>query len=296
MRTVNWGIIGLGLISRDFMIPEMLNSDICKITALGSRSKIADDYLPEAKHLTYDELFEDPDVEAVYIAVPNALHAELAIKAMKHGKHVLCEKPMACTKEEGELMAAVAAENNVLLMEAFMYRYGKKFEELNKALASGRLGKIVGMQGNHGYTLDWASPAREDPKLGGGCLYDVGCYVIDCMNYVMTKQNASVASGSASMRMKGGVDWHTAADVQYSDGTCACIQSWFDGAQEQRVLLVGEKEVCVFQNIFEPAEGEELYRIEAEEFSKAIQGEDAYVMPMTDTIRNLEVLDMLLSK
>ena len=296
MRTVNWGIIGLGLISRDFMIPEMLHSDICKITALGSRSKIADDYLPEAKHLTYDELFEDPDVEAVYIAVPNALHAELAIKAMRHGKHVLCEKPMACTKEEGELMAAVAAENNVLLMEAFMYRYGKNFEELNKALASGRLGKIVGMQGNHGYTLDWASPAREDPKLGGGCLYDVGCYVIDCMNYVMTKQNASVASGSASMRMKGGVDWHAAADVQYSDGTCACIQSWFDGAQEQRVLLVGEKEVCVFQNIFEPAEGEELYRIEAEEFSKAIQGEDAYVMPMTDTIRNLEVLDMLLSK
>ena len=280
----------------DFMIPEMLHSDICKITALGSRSKIAYDYLPEAKHLTYDELFEDPDVEAVYIAVPNALHAELAIKAMKHGKHVLCEKPMACTKEEGELMAAVAAENNVLLMEAFMYRYGKNFEELNKALASGRLGKIVGMQGNHGYTLDWASPAREDPKLGGGCLYDVGCYVIDCMNYVMTKQNASVASGSASMRMKGGVDWHAAADVQYSDGTCACIQSWFDGAQEQRVLLVGEKEVCVFQNIFEPAEGEELYRIEAEEFSKAIQGEDAYVMPMTDTIRNLEVLDMLLSK
>ena len=58
-------------------------------------------------------------------------------------------------------MAAVAAENNVLLMEAFMYRYGKNFEELNKTLASGRLGKIVGMQGNHGYTLDWASPARE---------------------------------------------------------------------------------------------------------------------------------------
>ena len=65
------------------------------------------------------------------------------------------------------LMEAVAAENNVLLMEAFMYRYGKNFEELNKTLASGRLGKIVGMQGNHGYTLDWASPAREDPELGG---------------------------------------------------------------------------------------------------------------------------------
>lgn len=296
MRTVNWGIIGLGLISKEFMIPEMLKSDICRITALGSRSKIADDYLPEAKHLTYDELFEDPDVEAVYIAVPNALHAELAIKAMKHGKHVLCEKPMACTKEEGELMAAVAAENHVLLMEAFMYRYGENFRKLNEILSSGRLGKTVGMQGNHGYTLDWASPAREDPKLGGGCLYDVGCYVIDCMNYVMGKQDAKVASGSASLKIKGGVDWHAAADVQYDDGVCACIQSWFDGAQEQRMLIVGEKDVCVIPDIFEPAEGEELYRVEAEEFSRAIRGEQSYIVPLEDTMRNLEVLEMLLSK
>lgn len=296
MRIVNWGIIGLGLISKEFMIPEMLHSDVCRIAAIGSRSKIADDYLPEARHLTYDELFEDPEVEAVYIAVPNALHAELAIKAMRHGKHVLCEKPMACTKEEGELMAAVASENHVLLMEAFMYRYGSNFRKLNEILSSGRLGKIVGMQGNHGYLLDWTSPAREDPALGGGCLYDVGCYVIDCMNYIMGRQGATVSSGSASLKMKGGVDWHASADVQYDDGVCACIQSWFDGAQEQRMLVVGEKEVCVIPDIFEPGEGEELYRAEAEEFSKAIQGEDAYVVPMTDTIRNLGVLDMLLSK
>lgn len=296
MRTVNWGIIGLGLISKDFMIPEMLHSDICKIAALGSRSKIADDYLPEAKHLTYDELFEDPDVEAVYIAVPNALHAEFAIKAMKHGKHVLCEKPMACTKEEGELMAAVAEENHVLLMEAFMYRYGDNFKKLNDVIASGKLGNVVGMQGNHGYTLDWASPAREDPKLGGGSLYDVGCYVVDCMNYVMDKQNAAAVSGSASLKMKGGVDWHAACDVQYDDGTCACVQSWFDGAQEQRICIVGQKDVCVIRNIFEPQEGEELYRAEAEAFSKAICGEESYLIPLKDTIRNLDVLEMLLSK
>jgi len=296
MRTVNWGIIGLGLISRDYMIPEMLHSDICKLTAVGSRSKIADDYLPDVKHLTYDELFEDPDVEAVYIAVPNALHAELSIKAMQHGKHVLCEKPMAMNRAEGELMARVAAENNVLLMEAFMYRYGERFAAFNRVLESGSLGRIAGLQGSHGYTLDWASPAREDPALGGGCLYDVGCYVIDFMNYVMKHEGARISSGSACFRMKGGVDWHAAASVMYDSGTVGSLQSWFDGAQEQRAVAVGEKDVAVVPMIFEPGKGEELYRAEAEAFSKAIQGEDAYIVPLEDTLLNLEVLEMLLNK
>jgi len=296
MRTVNWGVIGLGLISKDFMIPEMLRSDICKLTAVGSRSKIADDYLPDVKHLNYDELFEDPDVEAVYIATPNATHAELAIKAMQHGKHVLCEKPMALSREEGELMARVAADNNVILMEAFMYRYGARFNEFSKRLGSGSLGRIVGLQGNHGYTLSWASPAREDPELGGGCLYDVGCYVIDFMNLVMKHEGAKIASGSACFKMKGGVDWHAAAAVQYDNGVVGSIQSWFDGAEEQRVLVVGEKKVDVIPMIFEPGEGEELYRVEAEALSKAIQGEEAYVIPMEDTLQNLEVLEMLLNK
>ena len=296
MRIVNWGIIGLGLIAKDFMIPELLKSDFCEVYALGSRSKIADDYLPEAKHYTYDELFEDPEVDAVYIAVPNALHAELAIKAMQHGKHVLCEKPMACTREEGELMARVAKENNVLLMEAFMYRYGKKFAQLKETLAEGCLGNIVGMQGNHGYTLDWKSPAREDPELGGGSLYDVGCYVIDCMNYVAGRFGANVVEGSSCLKEKGGVDWHAAANVEYSNGICGSIESWFNGAAEQRMLFVGEKDVLVIQDIFEPGEGEALYKDEAEAFSKAVLGEEAYVIPLEDTLRNLEVLEMLLNK
>lgn len=296
MKKVKWGVIGLGLISKDFMIPEMLTSDICELAAVGSRGKIDDSYLPDVKHLTYDELFEDPDVEAVYIAVPNALHCELSIKAMQHGKHVLCEKPLACTKEEGELMAKVAADNNVLLMEAFMYRYGENFAAMNEVLSSGRLGEIVGMQGNHGYTLDWASPAREDPELGGGCLYDVGCYCIDCMNYVMKQSDATLNGGSAAFSMKGGVDWHAAASLEYSNGAVATLQSWFNGASEQRMMLIGSKETLVIQNIFEPKETEALYKLEAEAFSKAIRGEASYIVPLDDTLRNLEALEMLLNK
>ena len=292
MKTVNWGIIGLGLISKDSMIPELLKSDFCKVYAIGSRSKIPEDYLPEAKHYTYDEVFEDPNVDAVYIAVPNALHTELSIKAMQHGKHVLCEKPLACTKEEGELMVRVAKENNVLLMEAFMYRYGKKFAELKDALASGKLGKIVGLQGNHGYTLDWKSPAREDPELGGGCLYDVGCYVIDCMNYITSEK---VVNGSACMKEKGGVDWHTAASIQFESGICGSIQCWFDGAENKKIVLIGEKDTLTINGIYEPGEDETLYKDEAEAFAKAILGEDSYIMPIEDTLKNLEVLEMLMN-
>lgn len=296
MRIVNWGIIGLGLISKDFFIPELLKSDFCNVYAIGSRSEIPDDYLPEAKHYTYDELFEDSEIDAVYIAVPNALHMELSIKAMQHGKHVLCEKPLALNKSEGELMYNVAKENHVLLMEAFMYRYGSGFRTMNDKLSSGELGRIVGMQGNHGYTLDWKSPAREDKNLGGGCLYDVGCYVIDCMNYVAKRQNSKVIDGSAAFTMKDGVDWHTVGNLSFNDGNLGSMAAWFNGSQEQHMTLIGEKNTLVIPMIFEQKESEELYRKEAEEFSKAILGKESYLIPKEDTLRNLEVLDILFNR
>ena len=315
-QTVRWGVLGNGLIARDFMIPAMLRSDICELTAVASRSQLPADYLPGVKHYcgadAYDALLADPDIDAIYMPFPNMLHADWSIKAMEMGKHVLCEKPMSCTRAEGERMVQAAEKTGKLLMEAFMYRYGDKFAVLRRILDAGTLGEIRGMQGNHGYTLDWASPAREDPALGGGCLYDVGCYVVDCMNYIMGREGATAVKAASCLRMKGGVDFHAGCSLQYDNGVTATLQSWFDAAAEQRIMITGTKGTLTIQNVFEPGDGEvildvggevskiathdekDLYQLEAEIFSRKLLGEDVELIPLSDTLRNLDTLELLL--
>jgi predicted dehydrogenase len=130
-------------------------------------------------------------------------------------------------------------------MEAFMYRYGGKFRKMLEILESGVLGKIKAVQGSHGYTLDWASPAREDPALGGGSIYDVGCYVVDCMNAVAKSQGGKLLEAKA-VTTGSPVDYHAAAALSYDCGILGVLESWFDAAQEQRVLIAGEKDELVY--------------------------------------------------
>lgn len=310
-NVVRWGILGNAMIARDFMIPAMKESDLCQVVAVASRTAVPADMAPDARHYTsYEALLNDPDVDAVYVPVPNALHEKWSIEAMRHGKHVLCEKPMACTAEAGERMRRAAEENGVLLMEAFMYRYGGQFQKLMEILREGTLGTIRAMYGSHGYTLDWASPAREDPALGGGSIYDVGCYVVDFMNAVMERQGSKLLSCGAAARMKGGVDWNTAAWLQYEGGVVGSLQCWFDAASEQRVLLAGDKGTLMIPNLFEGAggplyltvdgkteviqtENPNPYRLEAEAFSRRVLGQSSELHPLEHTIESLKTIERL---
>ena len=313
-KTVRWGVLGNAWIARDFMIPALENSEICELAAVASRSKFPAELAPNAKHYdSYEGLLADPDIDAIYVPVPNALHKEWTIKALAAGKHVLCEKPLSCTAEETRQMIAFAEEKGLLLMEAFMYRYSAKFQKMMEILCSGVLGEIKAMSGCHGYTLDWASPAREDPKLGGGCLYDVGCYVVDCMNAVMAKQGAELVDGSAAFRMKGEVDWHATAWLKYDNGVIGALQSWFDAASEQRMLIAGETGTLVIPPLFEGSSGElyltvdgktetimaesiDPYQLEAEAFSRAVLGIEDDRMPLADSLRNMQALDQLYNR
>ena len=311
MKKVRWGVLGNAFIARDFMIPALENSNICELAAVASRSVFQAHIAPGAKHYdSYEALLGDPDIDVIYVPVPNALHKDWTIQALQAGKHVLCEKPLACTAQEGREMAAAAEENGRLLAEAFMYRFGAKFKKMMEIVRSGVLGEIRAMEGIHGYTLDWASPAREDPRLGGGCLYDVGCYVIDCMNAVMDVFGAKAVDCSAAFRDKGGVDWHASGWIRYDNGVIGSLQSWFDAAQEQRFLIAGEKGTLIVPHIFEgncgeliltlggetqviPVENIDPYQLEAEAFSRAVLGMDDERMPIRESIRELEVLDMM---
>ena len=312
-KKVRWGVLGNAWIARDFMIPALQRSEICELAAVASRSTFPADIAPNAVHYnSYEALLNDPTIDAIYVPTPNALHKKWTIAALEAGKHVLCEKPIACTAQEAEEMIAASEKAGKLLMEAFMYRYGGKFRKMMEILQSGVLGKIKAVQGSHGYTLDWASPAREDPALGGGSMYDVGCYVVDCMNAVAKQQGGKLRDAKA-LTMGSPVDYHAAAALSYDCGILGVLESWFDAAQEQRVLIAGEKGTLCIPMIFEGGGGEmyltvgdrqetigvpqaDPYQLEAEAFSRAILGIDNDLMPLEDTLANMQTLDKLYNR
>ena len=287
---INWGVLGNAWIARDFMIPALLNSRNGVLAAVASRTEPPKELAPEARHYSsYEALLSDPRIDAVYVPVPNALHAKWSIEAMRSGKHVLCEKPLVCTEEEAREIIRVSKETGRLCMEAFMYRLGARFSLLRSVLATEDMGRILAMQAINGYLLDWASPVREDRELGGGCLYDIGCYCVDSMNLLMAQQGASFEDGEAVFLMKGGADHQCAAGMRYSDGTLASFLCWFNAPAKQSLALVCENGILSVddpyepgggqvklqrsdgsEKIFETGEGTDPYRLEAEAFADMV--------------------------
>lgn len=309
MEKVRFGILGNAAIARNQMIPALQSSEYCEVYAICSRGPVPADVAPGAIHYdSYEKLLDDPMVQAVYVPVPNGLHMEWSIKAMKKGKHVLCEKPIAMNEKEAEEMFRVSEQTGMLLMEAFMYRFTDKTKKIIEIIASGALGEIRNVHVHHGYTLNWDSPARQDPFLGGGSVYDVGCYCVSFANLVM---NSAPESLNAGFKMtEAGYDEHASIWAKYPNGAMATMESWFDAVGDQRALIVGTKGSLEVPNF--PGGGadklilkaggktEEIdvipgrpYMLEADEFAKAVLGLPAFLLPKEETLRNMKTMDMI---
>ena len=180
---MKWGIIGLGNISNKFA-NALQFVDGAEIYAVASRSKErADDFAKKhnAKKVynNYDELFKDAAIDIVYIGTPHVFHFENAISAMKNGKAVLCEKPIAINKKQAQKMIDCAKENNVFLMEAMWTRFIPSFIKAKELVYDGKIGKIKNMIADFGFQTDQTPDERLfNPKLGGGSILDVGIYPI----------------------------------------------------------------------------------------------------------------------
>ena len=145
--SVKWGVLGTANIAKGCTIPGMKLADNCELYAVAGRSEekvnsYKDQFGFEKGYVGYDKLLDDPEVQAVYIPLPNNLHKEWVIKALKAGKHVLCEKPLALNSEDAKEMFAVAKENNVILMEAYAYLHGQYVESLKSDVKSGVIGDV----------------------------------------------------------------------------------------------------------------------------------------------------------
>lgn len=186
MKKIRWGVLSTAAIGEGQTIPGMQLAENCALRAVASRDLAkAEEFRAkfgfEKAYGSYEDLLEDPEVEAVYIPLPNSLHKEWVIRTLKAGKNVLCEKPLALSAEEAREMFACAKANGVLLMEAYAYLHSPFTAEVREAVARGDIGDPVFMMSSF-MTSDYEPEnIRMQKKYGGGALYDLGCYNLSQM-------------------------------------------------------------------------------------------------------------------
>jgi predicted dehydrogenase len=322
MDTVRWGIVSVAGIATGKVIAGMQHAARCEVTAIASRdeqrSRAAAAHLgiPKA-YGSYEALLADPDVDAVYIPLPNHLHAEWTMKAALAGKHVLCEKPLAMTAAVAREMVDACDGAGVLLMEAFMYRLHPSWVAARELVANGRIGRLVAVDTWFSYFNDDPANIRNIREAGGGALYDIGCYAVNLSRMLFGGEPVGV---QAAIRRDPAsrVDIVTSAILEFDQGvatfTCSTRME-----PEQRVdiygtegrihipipfnippdrptsvLLIagGDPPVAPAAEMFEFA-ARDPYAAEAEAFAAAILDGGPVPTPPADAITNLEVIEAL---
>ncbi|MGE7921928.1 Gfo/Idh/MocA family protein [Viridibacillus arvi] len=238
--TIRWGILSAANIAKNFVMPaiEEAGGDIL---AIASRSQdltgIQKTFQIPYTLNDYEQLLEMDEIDAVYIALPNSLHFEWIVKAIEHGKHVLCEKPIVLSLEELRTIQQKSIEKKVKVMEAFMYRFHPQILETKKLLEEGAIGEVLTIRSQFHFTLEnWTDDIRVNPNLGGGALYDIGCYCINVQQFLLGKK---IVTYHVQQGRKSNVDVHLTIQVQYEDGILGLIDCSFLGEFSQSVDLIG---------------------------------------------------------
>jgi predicted dehydrogenase len=322
MNALRWGVLSTAKIGREKVIPAIRKAERCEVVAIGSRDldrarAVAQEHGIPNVHGSYDALLADPDVDAVYIPLPNHLHAEWTIAAARAGKHVLCEKPIGMSVAEAEEMVRVCADEGVLLMEAFMYRLHPSWVAVREIVSSGRIGELRAVQSWFSYFNDDPTNIRNIREAGGGALMDIGCYSVNLSRMLFGAEpdriQASVTRDPAS-----GVDVLTSALLGFGDAistfTCSTrvepdqrvhvygtegrisVGIPFnippDRPTEISVTAGGEPPVAPDTRVetFPPADP---YSVQANAFADAVLDGAPVPLPPEDAIANMRVIDAI---
>ncbi len=325
MTGVRWGVLSTADIGMAKVTPAIQQAENCDVVAIASRSSdraeaaAAQLGIPGA-YGSYEALLEAPDIDAVYLPLPNNLHREWTIKAAVAGKHVLCEKPIALTEAQAEEMAAVADEAGVKIQEAFMYRHHPTWVEAVRLIASGAIGELQAVQSWFSYFNDDPNNIRNHTELGGGAIMDIGCY---CINLSRMLFEAEPTRVEAAVRRDPvmGIDIVSSAVLEFPGGGQATFTCSTQAEDYQRVHIVGthgridieipfnippdrETRIFVVQGgdppvasaietvVFPPAD---QYTIQAGLFAQAILDDTEVPVPIEDAIANMRVIETILA-
>lgn len=242
-RKVRWGVLGTGRIVQKTGPAIQRSSNGVWLGVAGRNSensnKAAHAFGVERAYSSYQDLLDDPEIDAVYIALLNHLHMEWAIKAADAGKHILLEKPFALNMREATAMKEAAERNGVRLMEAHSWRYHPGHSGVKEMVKQGVIGDIAMMQAHFSFNADRSS-TRLVKQWGGGSLYDVGCYPIAWSRYFMDDEPLE-AEGKFVIDSASGVDMRFAGTLYFDNGRSAHISSAMDMGLGSFYTLLGTK-------------------------------------------------------
>jgi predicted dehydrogenase len=257
-RALRWGLLGTAQINRR-LIPAMRAARRSTVTAVASRdasraSHYAREWNIPIAHGSYDALLHDRSVDAVYIPLPNALHVEWTLRALDAGKHVLCEKPLALVPDDIERVEAVARARALVVAEAFMFRHEPLIARVVEVVQGGEIGAITSLRAGFTYLQSRSSDVRLDVSLGGGSLWDVGCYAVSAVRLVAGAEPRS-AFGFATMTATG-VDESFTGLLQFAGGVVGTVHSSFRTPYRTWLEVVGEQGALSVARPFKPESSE----------------------------------------
>ena len=318
---VRWGVLGVAKIATAKVIPAIQRAQHCSVVAIASRDASKAQQAARALSIpraygSYDDLLQDPDVDAVYIPLPNHLHVPWSARAAEAGKHVLCEKPIALTADEARSLLEVRDRRGVRIQEAFMVRSHPQWRRARAIVRAGELGDVRAMSGFFSYHNIDPANVRNHADWGGGGLLDIGCYLVNTARFIFGTEPVRVA-GTLELDPQFGVDRLASMildfDGRQAVGICSTQLQYY-----QRVQIVGTRGRIEIEIPFNAppdracrllvdrtgelsgsgVETVELeignqFTIQAEEFAAAILEGRPQPVPLEDAVANMAALDAI---
>ena len=251
---LKWGLISTARINRA-LIKSLRASERNELAAVASRSQdTAEQYAAEWEipHAfgSYQSMLDDPGIDVVYNSLPNSLHTGWTVKALQAGKHVLCEKPLATTLEEVDAMQHAAQNTGRYLAEAFMYRHHPQTLKVKQMVDEGAIGKVRLIKGDFTFNIRSESNVRLKPDLGGGSIWDVGCYPISYTRFILGSEPEEVFGWQVTG--KSGVDEVFSGQMRFPGEVFAQFDSGFRSPYRSRIEIVGSDGVLLIPHPFNP--------------------------------------------
>ncbi len=317
MRKLRWGLLSTARINRA-LLPPLRSSARNELTAVASRDLDRAQAYANERNIprvfgSYEAMLADPDVDVIYNPLPNSMHTEWTIKAAQAGKHVLCEKPLANTVEEVDEITEAAKKAGVVVMEAFMYRHHPQTLKVKELVDEGAIGKLQLIRGSFTFKMpaDRENDVRLNASLGGGSIWDVGCYPISYARLIADAEPIEVF-GWQITGANSSVDESFFGQMRFPNNVYAQFDCGFRTPQRTNMELVGDQGNITVKLPFTPKlneeiivtdddekriitiPGEDLYLGEVENMADAILEGTAIRMSLTDSRNDVATIQALL--
>lgn len=321
MKPVKWGVISTAKIGLEKVIPAMIESPLCDIVAIASRDLARAENAARLLGIgtaygSYEELLDDPEIEAVYNPLPNQLHVPVSIAAAEHGKHVLCEKPIGLDAAQVEELIAARDRAGVLIVEAFMVRHHPQWRRAREAVQNGDIGRLRSIQSVFSYFNDDPADIRNAIETGGGALYDIGVYPIVMSRFMFGDEPRRVL-GLIERDPIFGTDRLSTGVLDFPEGQASFVCSTQFSAYQRIQIFGTEKRIEIeipfnappdrttrlfiddgsqlgdLSAVEETFDATDQYRLQGEAFARCLREKTPPEFPLEDSLLNMRVVDAL---